>query len=226
MPSLHQCCQFPSTTLIFTLFQYLQLVTSQSNPSSTEASLPAASTATVVPSYNFTCPAFPDHDDSGIQVSYKDTIDVSWVENGVQHSLLLQIQCWTRNDTSGFIYSQTPPSFTHDLITSPGASSPFFDLALAAYRRYSPCQLRLLGPSQTNSTEDSDSVVSIAIFISEQTNASTPGVTWSVESPAPAAAVDAGVATVQSGSSGMNYKIITGLVWTLVGVVAGAMVLV
>ena len=99
---------FPSTTLvilILTLPQYLHPAYSQSIPSGSAATsaLPASSTPTAYPFYNFTYPTFPDHYQSGIEVSYKDTIDVSWVANGEQHSPVLQVQCWTRNDSSSFI---------------------------------------------------------------------------------------------------------------------------
>ena len=99
-----------STTLLLTLLQYLHLASSQtaaqSSPSPSSAatsSLPTASTANDLPSYSFTYPVFPDHYNTGIQVSYKDTIDVAWVANGDQHEPVLQIQCWDRNDSSSFI---------------------------------------------------------------------------------------------------------------------------
>lgn len=73
---------------------------------------------TGLPLYNFTYPSFPDRYGSGIQVSYKDTIDVSWVANGVQNAPVLQIVCWERNDSNSFIcvyffYSTLP--FLFDL---------------------------------------------------------------------------------------------------------------
>lgn len=44
--------------------------------------------------------------------------------------------------------------------------------------------------------------MSIAIFISQYTNASTQGVTWSLDHAAPKVAVDAGVATAETGGRG------------------------
>lgn len=202
----------PSTTLILTLLQCLHPVSSQTT----------TSTPTVLPSYNFTYPIFPDQYHSGIQVSYKDTIDVSWIANGEQHTPVLQIQCWSRNDSSSFIYSQNPPSHTHNLTKSP---SPTYPLPLSPYRQYSPCELRLLDPDQTNVTEGSDSVTSIAFFISQDTNASTPGVTWSVSDEAPKVAVDAGVATAASGSAGKDHIGAVGGMWAVVGAVVAAVVL-
>lgn len=70
------------------------------------------------------------------------------------------------------------------------------------------------------------SVTSVAIFISQETNASTMGVTWSTDDPAPKVAVDAGVGTVNSRGARMNdHKIVAGGLWTVVGAVAAAMVL-
>lgn len=68
-------------------------------------------------------------------------------------------------------------------------------------------------------------VMSVAIFISQNTNASTQGVTWSMDDPAPRVAVDAGVSTVNSGCAGMNDRGVVGVMWTFVGGVAAAMVL-
>ena len=109
MPVIHQF--FPSASLILTLLQFLRptfsqlypLSNSSSAPTTTTSSLSPSSTPTVFPAYNFTYPDFPDQYNTGIQVSYKDTIDVAWVANGAQHTPVLQIQCWTRNDSSSFI---------------------------------------------------------------------------------------------------------------------------
>ena len=68
-------------------------------------------------------------------------------------------------------------------------------------------------------------VTSVAIFISQDTNASTAGVTWSADDPAPKVAVDAGVSTVNSGCAGMNDYGAVGVMWTFVGGVVAAMVL-
>lgn len=68
-------------------------------------------------------------------------------------------------------------------------------------------------------------VTGVAIFISQDTNASTAGVTWSADNPAPKVAVDAGVATTNSGCAGMNDNGAVGLMWTLVGVLATMTVL-
>lgn len=69
------------------------------------------------------------------------------------------------------------------------------------------------------------SVTSVGIFISEQTNSSTVGVTWSVDNAAPKVAVDAGVATTTSGSARMNHKGVVGGMWAFAGAVAAAMVM-
>ncbi|KAF6230146.1 hypothetical protein HO133_004485 [Letharia lupina] len=212
---------FSSTTLILTLLQYLHPASSQTNlPSSptTTSSLPTTSTPVDSPYYNFTYPTFPDDYDSGIQVSYKDTIDVSWIANGVQNTPVLQIQCWTRNDSN----YQSRPSYTHNITSSP---SPEYPLPLARYRQYSPCELRLLDPHQTSFTNGSESATSVAFFISEDTNASTAGVTWSEDNAAPKVAVDAGVATAASGSAGVYHKGVMALMWAFVGALAAATVL-
>ena len=93
------------TLIILTLLQYLQPASSQTTslPAAATSTIPTSSNPSANPFYNFTYPTFPDHYQSGIQVSYKDTIDVSWVANGQQHSPVMQIQCWTRNDSNSFI---------------------------------------------------------------------------------------------------------------------------
>ena len=110
------------TLVILTLLQYLHPASSQTTSLSAAATstLPASSSSSANPFYNFTYPTFPDHYQSGIQVSYKDTIDVSWVANGQQHSPVLQIQCWTRNDSSSFIcvYFIDPAHLSHSLGSS------------------------------------------------------------------------------------------------------------
>ena len=68
-------------------------------------------------------------------------------------------------------------------------------------------------------------VTSVAIFISQNTNASTAGVTWSADDPAPKVAVDAGVSTVNNGCAGMNDYGAVRVMWTFVGAVVAAMVL-
>lgn len=68
-------------------------------------------------------------------------------------------------------------------------------------------------------------VMSVAIFISQDTNASTAGVTWSADDPAPKVAVDTGVSTATSGCAGMNDYGAVGAMWTLIGGVVAAMVL-
>lgn len=60
-------------------------------------------------------------------------------------------------------------------------------------------------------------MTSIAIFISQYTNASTQGVTWSLDHAAPKVAVDAGVATAETGSAGMGHNGMVGGVWAVVG---------
>ena len=117
--------------------------------------------------------------------------------------------------------SDNPSSYTHDLTTSSGPSDPSFPLLLAPYQKYSPCQLRLADPH-----DSSQSVTSVALFISQNTNASTPGVTWSADDQAPKVAVDAGVATAETGNAGMGRNVVVGMMWAVVGaVVAGASVL-
>ena len=102
----------PSTSFNFILFQYLLPASSQSDSPATASvttPFPASSSSTVSANYNFTYPTFPDHYGSGIQASYKDTIDVSWTANGAQHSPELEIQCWNRNDSSSFICAYINP---------------------------------------------------------------------------------------------------------------------
>lgn len=113
-----------------------------------------------------------------------------------------------------------PSSYTHDLTTSSDPSDPSFPLLLAPYRKYSPCELRLEHPH-----DNSQSVTSVALFISQNTNASTPGVTWSVDNQAPKVAVDAGVATAETGSARMHRSGVDGGMWAFVGAVAAATVL-
>ena len=60
-------------------------------------------------------------------------------------------------------------------------------------------------------------MTSIAIFISQYTNASTQGVTWSLDHAAPKVAVDAGVATAETGSAGMGHNSMVGGIWAVVG---------
>ncbi len=117
---------------------------------------------------------------------------------------------------------QNPPSFNHTLFTSSTPSDPSYDLALGPYRKYSPCQLLLQDPSGSSG----ESVTSVAIFISQATNASTEGVTWSADDPAPKVAVDAGVGTVNSrGARAMDRKAaVGGVMWVLAGAVAGGVV--
>ena len=76
--------------------------------------------------------------------------------------------------------------------------------------------LQLLDPD----SPDSESVTSVGIFISQYTNASTQGVTWSLDNAAPKVAVDAGVATAETGGAEMGHNGAVGGVWA----VAGAMV--
>lgn len=115
---------------------------------------------------------------------------------------------------------QNPSSYTHDVTTSPTPSLPSYSLALAPYKQYSPCELRLKDPN-----EDTETVTSVAIFISDKTNASTAGVEWSADNPAPKVAVDAGVATATSDSAGTDHKRIERIVWAFVGAVAAVTVL-
>lgn len=70
-------------------------------------------------------------------------------------------------------------------------------------------------------------MTSVAIFISQATNASTQGVTWSADDPAPKVAVDAGVGTVKSrGAKAMDQNAaVGGVMWVFAGAVAGGMVL-
>ena len=99
MPIHHH--SFPSILLILAaLLPCLRLAASQSTLVS---SLPASPTSSVLPDYSFTYPIFLDRYGTGIQVSYKDTIDVSWVANGAQPDPVLQLVCWDRNDSSGFV---------------------------------------------------------------------------------------------------------------------------
>ena len=114
---------------------------------------------------------------------------------------------------------EVPTSYSHTLVTPSSPSVASFPVPLSPYRKYSPCQLKLQDP------EDSESVTGVAIFISQQTNASTQGVTWDVDNPAPKVAVDAGVATTQTSRAGMNHRGVGGGVWTLLGAAAMAMML-
>ena len=68
-------------------------------------------------------------------------------------------------------------------------------------------------------------MASVAIFISQETNASTHGVTWSVDNAAPQVAVDAGVATATSGSAGMDHRGVRGVMWMWVGLIGVVMAL-
>ena len=68
-------------------------------------------------------------------------------------------------------------------------------------------------------------MASVAIFISQETNASTHGVTWSVDKAAPQVAVDAGVATATSGSAGIYHRGARGVMWMWVGLIGVAMAL-
>ena len=133
---------FPSSILIFILLLHcLHLASSQTT---TESALPASSTSTVLPLYNFTYPTFPDHYGSGIQASYKDTIDVSWVANGLQHAPVLQIVCWHRNDSSSFICVYIIYSIALPLYYRPSSSSSlssFLNKPLADARQILPCQI-------------------------------------------------------------------------------------
>ena len=245
----------PSSTLIFilTLLRCLHFASSQTTTSS---GLPSSSSSssTALPFYNFTYPTFPDQYGSGISASYKDTIDVSWVANGVQDDPVLQIVCWERNDSSSYIcvyFSpstphspppsssiipqlsnwltnietlpfpdyQHPSSYTHDLSTSSDPSDSY-TLALAPYKEYSPCQLRLEDPHQS-----SEAVTSVAIFISDKTNATTMGVEWNANNPAPKVTVDEGVAIAKTGGARISHRGKEGLMWGLAGAVAAAVVL-
>ena len=110
---IHYHSFFPSILLIFALLPRLRLAASQT---ATVSSLPASPTSSVLPDYSFTYPKFLDRYGTGIQVSYKDTIDVSWVANGAQPDPVLQIVCWDRNDSSSFVCtsiidSHLSPSF-------------------------------------------------------------------------------------------------------------------
>ena len=102
---------FPSSTLVFilTLLRCFHFASSQT---ATSSGLPSSSSSssTALPFYNFTYPTFPDHYGSAISASYKDTIDVSWVANGVQDDPVLQIVCWERNDSSSYICVYFIPS--------------------------------------------------------------------------------------------------------------------
>ena len=140
MPLLGPYQFFPSTALILTLLQSLHLASSQN------------STASSLPYYNFTYPTFPDHYGSGIQVSYKDTIDVSWVANGVQHSPELQIRCWERNDSNSFICMQHSiyPFFALCPSPSPSPSPHSSAKHLTDKRKIFPCQTtKILHPTAT-----------------------------------------------------------------------------
>ena len=68
-------------------------------------------------------------------------------------------------------------------------------------------------------------MTSIAIFISQYTNASTQGVTWSLDHVAPKVAVDAGVATAETGSAGKVHNGAVGGVWAVVGAMVVATML-
>ena len=105
-------------------------------------------------------------------------------------------------------------------MTSPTPSDPSYTLELAPYKQYSPCQLRLQDPHQS-----SEVVTSVAVFISDKTNASTEGVEWSADDPAPKVAVDAGVAIAKSESARIDHRDMEGVMWAFVGAMAAAMVL-
>lgn len=147
MPLLVPYQFFPSTALILTLLQSLHLASSQS---STASSLPASSAPTVLPYYNFTYPTFPDHYGSGIQVSYKDTIDVSWVANGVQHSPELQIRCWERNDSNSFICMQHTQHSIYPFFALCPSPSPSPHSSAKHLTDKRPCQTtKILHPTTT-----------------------------------------------------------------------------
>lgn len=208
MPNSRHSFATTTTIIILILLQCLHPTLSQSG--------------SPLPAYNLTYPSNPDHSDDGIQVSYKDTIDVSWIANGSQNNPVLQIQCWARNDSSSYIYFQHLPTYSHNISTSSTASDADFPLPLSNYQKYSPCELQLLDPD----TQGSESVTSIAIFISQYTNSSTQGVTWSLEHAAPKVAVDAGVATAETGSAGKGHNGAIGGGWAAVGaMVVAAMLL-
>ena len=114
---------------------------------------------------------------------------------------------------------QNPSSYTHDVSTSSNPSDSYH-LALAPYRQYSPCQLRLEDPHQS-----SEAVTSVAIFISDKTNATTMGVEWNADNPAPKVTVDEGVAIAKTGSARSGHMGMKGLMWGLAGAVAAAVVL-
>ena len=114
---------------------------------------------------------------------------------------------------------QNPSSYTHDVSTSSDPSDSYH-LALAPYRQYSPCQLRLEDPHQS-----SEAVTSVAIFISDKTNATTMGVEWNADDPAPKVTVDEGVAIAKTGSASSGHVSMRILMWGLAEAVAAAMVL-
>ena len=60
-------------------------------------------------------------------------------------------------------------------------------------------------------------MTSIAVFISQYTNASAQGVTWSLDHAAPKVAVDAGVATAETGSARKGHNGVVGGGWAVVG---------
>ena len=113
------------------------------------------------------------------------------------------------------------PTYSHNISTSSTPSNADFPLPLSTYRKYSPCELQLLDPD----SQGSESVTSIAIFISQYTNASTQGVTWSLDHAAPKVAVDAGVATAETGSAAKGHNGAAGAVWAVVGAMVVATVL-
>ena len=113
------------------------------------------------------------------------------------------------------------PTYSHNISTSSTPSDADFPLPLTKYRKYSPCELQLLDPV----SQGSESVTSIAIFISQYTNSSTQGVTWSLNHFAPKVAVDAGVATAETGSANKGHNGAVGGVWGVVGAMVVATML-
>lgn len=102
----------PVTTLAYTLLQVGFPAYAQTTITATQvvtSTLAASASPTVFPLYSFYYPVdSSDGPDYGIQVSSKDTIDVSWAYDGSQHPPVLGIECWTRNTSNSFTCLVSP----------------------------------------------------------------------------------------------------------------------
>lgn len=225
-----------STTLLTSAFAStskngLEFASPQSSTSPN--TLSTGSKSTPVQEYSFTYPGYVAG--SAIRLSYKDTIEASWIAVPPEHSPNLVIQCWDRNTTtSSTCTSLHPPAsilipptdqrlkltdLHHQpiknvtLATQLDAMTSNFHVPLDAYKAFSPCQLLL----QDFNTTDLDGGVGTAnssIIIISDTN-SSEGQTWNLNNLAPvvAGAAGTGGATVSLPALGvMGYVTFLGIV--------------